>query len=169
MNLDKLVRSNDTQCVPTIGSRRASLTLLSENAFVLPRFSKSFEKETSFPDDTFGYLDLYQFDTHADSSKRPTCIASFALPLLKRQDIQSFIYISCVPTGVTLDPQSSPKVFDLSPRGRLVRLSIWISPVAPWAPSVCAGELYVPSSTLLDILPKSPQQESQRSEHILVS
>ncbi|KAG9118325.1 hypothetical protein FRC07_007218 [Ceratobasidium sp. 392] len=136
--------------VRTVGGWNASFTLLSENAFVLPRFSKSYDAETHIPDDTFGSLDVYRFDNSSAESK---CVASFILPPLGRKHGESTVQIRCSPTTVIPNSQahlsSPPKVYDLAPRDRLLCIDVHRTPIQGAGFAESAGTLFVPSSTLL--------------------
>lgn len=160
----KLIESNHLQRMSTVGGWHASFALLAENYFVLPRFSRPLYEENIASDDEFGFLDVYRFDAHGNSSTIPTCAASFALPLLELKDLLPFARIRCAPAGATSTSQSSPKVFCSSPKNRMLHLSIYTAPLASPRAHTFAGTLHVPVTILFDTLPKLQQLESQQSE-----
>ncbi|QRV93754.1 F-box-like protein [Ceratobasidium sp. AG-Ba] len=140
----------------TVGGWNASFTLLSECAFVLPRFSRSFDTEEHVPNDTFGSLNVFRFDPYATASTEPQHIASFDLPPLVRKNGESTVQIRCSPTVVPPGSRaylnSSPKIYDLEPLDRLLCIDIHRMPNQGAGFAESAGTLFVPSSVLLGSL-----------------
>ncbi|KAG9093347.1 hypothetical protein FS749_014547 [Ceratobasidium sp. UAMH 11750] len=139
--------------VRTMGGWNASFTLLSEDSFVLPRFSKSYDVEAHVPDDTFGSLDVYRFGT---ANVEPKCVASFKLPPLGREHGESTVQIRCSPTTVIPTSQaylnSPPKIYDLAPLDRLLCIDVHRTPIQGAGFAESAGTLFIPSSVLLGAL-----------------
>ncbi|KAG8773520.1 hypothetical protein FRC12_002496 [Ceratobasidium sp. 428] len=141
----------ELSCVRTVGGWNASFTLLSENSFVLPRFSKSYDAEAHVPQDTFGSLDVYRFDNLSTETKR---VASFKLPPLGRKHGESTVQIRCSPTTIIPNSQaylnSPPKIYDLAPLDRLLCIDVHRTPIQGAGFAESAGTLFVPSSVLLN-------------------
>lgn len=112
----------------------------------------------SDPDEAFGYLDVYQFDPHADTSTRTHHVVSFALPPLRISTFPPYVQIKCAPapTASWSTSGSSLKVFDLESDNQLVYLDIQKSQLPGL--SVSAGTLCIPSSILLHPLRKHARQ-----------
>ncbi|KAF8607146.1 hypothetical protein BDV93DRAFT_542163 [Ceratobasidium sp. AG-I] len=156
----------------TVGGNDASFTLLSDDLFVLSRFSESYEAARHIPNDTYGFLDVYRFNSHKTTSPLAPRIASFALPLLDHQNVQTSIRIRCAPTGVTPISESNiaslSKVFDLSPSNRLLCLEIYLTPIFGVRPTKSAGTLYVPSSLIMSSIAKRQHMTSRQPTSIIV-
>ncbi|KAF8606377.1 hypothetical protein BDV93DRAFT_520688 [Ceratobasidium sp. AG-I] len=153
--------------VDTIGGRYASFTMLSENSFVLPRFSPSRKAENRMRRSCFGLLDMYQFDAHSGAPTKPVCVASFALPPVKDRSIEASVRIRCVPTTVSPTPRTCsnalPKVFEVAHDNRLLYLEL-ISEVQG---NASTETLCVSSSLLLSAL-SAPQQRELRQPSAIV-
>lgn len=158
--------------VHTVDGYSASFTLLSEDSFVVPRFSHSYEGGENLPGDTYGSLDLYQFEPHTTASAEATRMASFALPPLEDKDVKSSFRIRCAPTRVMpsySNATSQPKVFDLSPNSRLLCLDIAVSTITlGMVLAESAGTLYVPCSLLLDSVAKRQGLEFPPADSLVV-
>ncbi|KAG9080637.1 hypothetical protein FRC06_006320 [Ceratobasidium sp. 370] len=153
----------------TVGGWNASFTLLSENSFVLPRFSKSYDAEAHVPDDTFGSLDIYRFGT---AYAEPKCVASFRLPPLGREHGESTVQIRCSPTSVIPSSQaylnSSPKIYDLAPLDRLLCIDVHRTPIQGAGFAESAGTLFVPSSVLLGALVDYDHAPSDQEDRLIM-
>ncbi|KAF8606376.1 hypothetical protein BDV93DRAFT_343964 [Ceratobasidium sp. AG-I] len=66
-----------------------SFAFLSEDSFVLTRYAQSYEKKKWVLGDSYGSLDVYQFGPHSGGSGKPSCAASFTLPLRDPQHVET--------------------------------------------------------------------------------
>ncbi|KAG9080371.1 hypothetical protein FRC06_006672 [Ceratobasidium sp. 370] len=152
-----------------MGSHNASFTLLSENSFVLPQFSKSYDAEVHVPDDTFGSLDVYRFGS---TYTRPKRVASLRLPPLGSERVEGTFRIRCLPTSVIPSSQaylkSLPKIYDLAPLDRLLCVDVHKTPIKRVGFGQYAGTLFVPASVLLHASPNYHHAPSDQEGHQVV-
>lgn len=142
--------------------------LLSEDAFVLARYSQSCEQKRRVPGDSYGFLDVYQFNPQSNDSEQPTRVASFTLPPLGHQYIETTLFFRCDHAGVKSVPTSLPKVFDLACDNWLLCLDIHVDVRSSPFSQYSAGTLCIPSSLLLGSLPKHQTEETYQRGCITV-
>lgn len=167
--LAKQLKFGVVQRVDTSGGRDASFAMLSENSFVLPRFSRSRKADEHIHRNSFGILDVYRFGTSTSASTKPICVASFALPPVIGEDAEVSVRIRCARTTVTSTSRNYsdtvPKVFEVAQSNRLLYLDM-IS-VAE-ATGYTSEAICVPSSLFLSILPAPQQRDIHHSSPVIV-
>lgn len=168
----RIAEFNRVQRADTVGGFDASFTLLSEDMFVVSRFSESYEAGRAISGDTYGFLDVYQFNPREAAPPVTSRVASFALPLLDHHNLRTSVRIRCAPTSVVptsrRNTASLPKMFELSPNNRLLCLEINLTPFHGVRPTKSAGTLYVPSSLLIDSIAKRQHMKFRRPDSIAV-
>lgn len=154
------------------GGYIASFTLLSEDLFIVSRFSQSYEAQRHIAEETCGFLDMYRFNPQAVALAATSRVASFSLPFFDDQGVKTFFRIRRAPAGVTQTSRSNftslPKVFDLSPNNRLLCVSIYVASIPGTMVPQSAGTLCVPSSLLLNSIAKFQQINLDQPQPIIV-
>ncbi|KAG8698181.1 hypothetical protein FRC09_007385, partial [Ceratobasidium sp. 395] len=147
-------------CIEIPGGRSSSFSFISEDYFVIPRNSDSYDFGTPTNNDTLGRLDICCLRSNKQKilTYDDCCLASFMLPTLERGQGESCLHLRCAPTPtpaicyVQQDP--FPRLYDVAPETQLLCINIRTSSIIHFPFDEPHGTLYVPSCELLDVMTK---------------
>ncbi|KAG9125732.1 hypothetical protein FRC07_006446 [Ceratobasidium sp. 392] len=147
-------------CLEIPGGRSSSFSFISEDYFVIPRNSGSYDLGTPANNDTLGRLDICCLRSNKQGilSYGDCCLASFMLPTLRRGQGESCLHLRCAPTPTpaTCYVQRDPfhRLYDIAPDTQLLCVNIRTSSIINFPFDEPHGTLYVPSRDLLDVMAK---------------
>ncbi|KAG8742075.1 hypothetical protein FRC10_002058 [Ceratobasidium sp. 414] len=147
------------------GADDHSVELLSENSFVISQSSASSDIDPTFPKNTLGWLNVYQFDPQTTVSKRATHVLSFALPASQTANYRWYT-LGLDPAPTTAPPSAEnrggfpARVYNSAPGDRLLRIVHYGPTDSP--PAIPVEAFHVPCSILLDELAKDAPRSTPK-------
>ncbi|QRV73278.1 hypothetical protein RhiJN_01292 [Ceratobasidium sp. AG-Ba] len=140
------------------GGPSSSFSFISEDYFVVARNSNSYDSGSPTEGDTMGRLDVCTL--HTKSSKPLSydeyCVASFTLPTLGKGQGESCLHLRCAPTPTLnscyVQEDHYSRIYDMAPGSQLLCINIRTSSIISFPFSEPYGTLYIPASSLLDMM-----------------